>query len=44
MSFCKLPALLATALLLATVTVGTARAQGTVGDFTVQKNGGAVPR
>ncbi|WP_151088291.1 redoxin domain-containing protein [Hymenobacter baengnokdamensis] len=40
MSFRKLPALLAAALLLATVTVGTACAQGTVGDFTVQKNGG----
>ncbi|QKG56166.1 redoxin domain-containing protein [Hymenobacter sp. BRD128] len=40
MSFRKLPVLLAAALLLATVTVGIARAQGTVGDFTVQKTGG----
>ncbi|MDO7887172.1 redoxin domain-containing protein [Hymenobacter cheonanensis] len=40
MSFRKLPILLAAALLLATVTVGIARAQGTVGDFTVQKTGG----
>ncbi len=40
MSFSKLPALLAAALLLATITVRTARAQGTVSDFTVQKTGG----
>ncbi|TFZ66515.1 redoxin domain-containing protein [Hymenobacter sp. UV11] len=40
MSFRKLPVLLAAALLLATVTLGIARAQGTVGDFTVQKSGG----
>ncbi|MGI4971860.1 MAG: hypothetical protein ACRYGH_23195 [Janthinobacterium lividum] len=31
---------MAAALLLATATVGVARAQGTVGDFTVQKTGG----
>ena len=40
MSFRKLPGLLAAALLLVTSTVSVARAQGTVGDFTVQKNGG----
>ena len=40
MSFRKLPLLLAAALLLAAITVGPARAQGTVSDFTVQKNGG----
>jgi hypothetical protein len=40
MSLRKLPVLVAVALLLATVTLGVARAQGTVSDFTVQKNGG----
>jgi hypothetical protein len=40
MSLRKLPVLVAAALLLATVTLGVARAQGTVSDFTVQKNGG----
>ncbi len=40
MSFRKLPLVLATALLLVAATVGRARAQGTVGDFTVQKTGG----
>jgi len=40
MSFRKLPVLLAAALLLVTVSVGIARAQGTVTDFTVQKTGG----
>ncbi|GAB3635738.1 hypothetical protein GCM10027422_13280 [Hymenobacter arcticus] len=40
MSFRKISIVLATALLLATVTVRMARAQGTVSDFTVQKTGG----
>ena len=41
MSLRKLPLFLAGVLLLATVSVGIARAQGgTVADFTVQKNGG----
>lgn len=43
MSLRKLPLLLAAALLVATVAVGVARAQGgTVADFTVQGNGGAT--
>ena len=36
----KLPLLLAAALLVATVTVGVVRAQGSISDFTVQKSGG----
>ena len=40
MSFRKLPMLLAAALLLAGLALGSARAQGTVTDFTVQKAGG----
>lgn len=40
MSLRKLPVHLAAALLLTIATAGFARAQGTVGDFTVQKSGG----